>query len=150
MLLTAAHDKTARLWSVPTLRSLGVLRPSLREGYDGQLYAAALSKDGSMGAVSGFSKGPLTVHVFDVARCEIVRQVTVNEVVEESVMALRFSPERDLLVAGTNKRGLMVISVADWTVIGGDQAIKESVSALDFSPDGERLAVLSDDGVVRI
>ena len=82
---------TARLWSVPTLRSLGVLRPSLREGYDGQLYAAALSKDGSMGAVSGFSKGPLTVHVFDVARCEIVRQVTVNEVVEESVMALRFS-----------------------------------------------------------
>ena len=150
VLLTAAHDKTARLWSVPTLRSLGVLRPSLREGYDGQLYAAALSKDGSMGAVSGFSKGPLTVHVFDVARCEIVRQVTVNEVVEELVMALRFSPERDLLVAGTNKRGLMVISVADWTVIGGDQAIKESVSALDFSPDGERLAVLSDDGVVRV
>src|SRR4051794_17082182 len=72
LLLTASDDKTARLWSVPTLRSLGTLRPSLAEDPDGHLYAAALSKDGSMGAVGGRSQGPLTIYVFDIARCEIV------------------------------------------------------------------------------
>jgi WD40 repeat protein len=148
LLLTASDDKTARMWSVPALRLLGVLRPPLAEDPAGRLYAAALSKDGSMGAVGGFSRGPLTIHVFDVARCEIVRQVTVPEVEGEAVRALRFSPDRTLLVVGTNGRGLMVVSVADWAISSRDEAIV--CPTLDFSPDGETLAAASQDGVVRL
>jgi WD40 repeat protein len=150
LLITASDDKTARLWSVPALRLLGVLRPPFAEDPDGRLFAAALSKDSSMGAVGGFSLGPLTIHVFDVARCEIVRQIMMPEVEGESVTALRFSADRSLLVVGTQERGLILVSVADWTITGRDETIVKRVRALDFSPDGKKLAVASDDAVVRL
>src|SRR5690348_11020910 len=145
LLLTASDDKTARMWSVPALRMLGVVRPPFGKDPDGRLFAAALSKDGSMGAVGGFVDGPLTIHVFDVARCEIVRQVIVPEIESESVHALRFSPDRAVLAVGTIQRGLIIVNVADWAVIGRDEAIVECVAAVDFSPNGETLAVASED-----
>ena len=141
LLLTASDDKTARLWSVPTLQSLGVLRPPFSEDPDGKLYAAALSKDGSMGAVGGFSWGPLTIHVFVVARCEIVRQVSLPKVVGEVVRALRFSPDRTLLVVGTDGPRLVVISVADWAIINrpaGGGALETVVPGLSGELFGEQ------------
>lgn len=151
LLLTASEDKTARLWSVPTLRPLGVLRPRLaNDPYDGQLYAAALSNDGSMGAVAGYSEGPLAIHIFDVARCEIVQQVTIPDVTADTIQVLRFSPDRALLAVGTSKNGLMVINTADGAIKGRDEAFNGTVVALDFSPDGVTLAAASGDGVVRL
>jgi WD40 repeat protein len=149
LLLTASDDKTARLWSVPSLRPLGVLRPRLLNDLYAPLFAAALSKDGSMGAVAGYSDGPLAIDMFDVARCEIVQQVTVPEVTRGSVLALRFSPDRALLVVGTAENGLMVVSIADGAIIGRDETFDGSVLALDFSPDGVMLAA-SSDGVVHL
>ena len=150
LLLTASDDKTARLWSVPGLRPLGVLRPRFTNGQDGQLYAAAVSKDGCLGAVAGYSEGPLVIHMFDVARCEIVQQVTVAELKGTSIVALRFSPDRALLVVGTVANGLMVVRIADGEIIGRDEAFDGTIWALDFSPDDLTLAVVSTDGIVRL
>jgi hypothetical protein len=151
LLLTASDDKTARLWSVPALRPLGVLRPSLAEEPEpgGKLFAAALSKDGSMGAVGGFSRGPITVRIFDVTRCELVRHIVVPEIEGESVLALRFSPDRALLAVGTTRRGLIFVSISDWAIIGRNEAFGD-VHALDFSPDGGTLAAVNRDGVIHL
>jgi len=150
LLLTAGEDNTARLWSAPTLRPLGVLRPRLATDPYQQLWAAALSTDGSMGAVGGYSDGPLNIAVFDVARCEIVWQVSVPEVSKDTVRALRFSPDGTLLTIGTEQSGLVVFDVADWLVVGHDNTIEKRVSSLDFSSDGQTLAAACEDGVIRL
>ncbi|HYZ32908.1 MAG TPA: hypothetical protein VE684_11590, partial [Crenalkalicoccus sp.] len=150
LLLTAGDDRTARLWSVPELRPLGVLRPPFGETPDGSLYAAALSPDGSMGVVAGYAAGPLCLHVFDVARCEIVHRVKLTEAGGESVATLRFSPDGELLAVGTGGLGLILFATAGWRHIGADAAYGARVTGLDFTTEGDRLAVASEDGVVRL
>jgi WD40 repeat protein len=67
-LVTASHDKTARIWELATGRLARVLRPPIGEHDDGKLYAAALSPDGRTVAVSGWtSKDGLenSIYLFD-------------------------------------------------------------------------------------
>src|SRR4051794_22910168 len=54
LVLTCSRDKTGRLWDLASGRLLRVLRPPIIEdgGYDGYLYACALTRDGSVAALS--------------------------------------------------------------------------------------------------
>jgi WD40 repeat protein len=54
--VTAAEDKTARVWDLATGRLLQTLRPPVGEGNEGKLYAAAISPDGQLVATGGWSK----------------------------------------------------------------------------------------------
>jgi hypothetical protein len=148
LLLTAGDDKTARLWSLPELRPLGVLRPPFGSATEGGLYAAALTADGAIGAVGGNSGGLFTVHVFDVARCEIVRTVALPQ--HDSVSGLRFSPDGSLLAIGTAGNGLVIFSVRDWRQIGQDASFGDRLMALEFSGDGTWLGAAGEDGSIRV
>ena len=53
LLLTVGDDKTARMWSLPDLRPIGVLRPAIGPKAEGALYAVAISPDGAVAAVGG-------------------------------------------------------------------------------------------------
>lgn len=54
-LVTASDDKTARIWELASARLLGVLRPPQGEGYEGKLWAVALSPDGNTVGVAGWT-----------------------------------------------------------------------------------------------
>jgi WD40 repeat protein len=53
--VTASYDKTARVWEVSTGRQVMVLRPPQDVGNEGQLYAVAMSPDGSTVALGGWA-----------------------------------------------------------------------------------------------
>lgn len=55
LLLATSLDKIARLWSLQDGRLLQVLRPPVGAGNEGKLYAGALSPDGRLAAVAGWT-----------------------------------------------------------------------------------------------
>ena len=54
-LVTASHDKTARVWNLATGELLTVLRPPLGPGNEGKLFAVAIAPDGATVATAGWS-----------------------------------------------------------------------------------------------
>src|SRR5580698_9428798 len=46
-LFSASIDKTLRVWDLRNGKLLAVLRPPIGDGYEGRLYAVAVSPDGS-------------------------------------------------------------------------------------------------------
>ena len=54
-LVTASHDKTARVWDLANGQLLQILRPPLGMGNEGKLYAVAISPDGATVATGGWT-----------------------------------------------------------------------------------------------
>ena len=54
--VTASDDKTARIWNLASGQLVRVLRVPLGEGDEGKLYAVALSPDGALVALGGFTQ----------------------------------------------------------------------------------------------
>ncbi len=52
--VSAADDKTARVWRVSDGKQLAVLRPPQAQGREGKLYSVAMSPDGNTVAVGGW------------------------------------------------------------------------------------------------
>lgn len=70
-LVTAAHDKTARVWDLQTGDLVQVLRPPIGgDAREGKLYAVAISPDGATVAVGGYTdpdRTPQHLYLFDCA-----------------------------------------------------------------------------------
>jgi WD40 repeat protein len=150
-LLTAGQDKTARLWSVPDLRLLCVLRPPIGPEREGMLYAAALSPRGDLAAVGGFTgrrhSSDFSVYIFDVSRRSIVQRL---QGLPNVIRVLRFSPDGRRLVAALGLGGgIRLWRTSDWTLISEDSDLRDRVHGLDFAVDG-RLAVSCYDGDLRL
>lgn len=151
LLLTASDDKTARLWLLPALRPLGVLRPPVGKGPDGNLNAAALRPDGSLAAVAGYtsSGAPPAVHVFDVARRRVVAQFEVAARHGRSVFGLRFAADGALLLLATECDGVIAHETAGWTEVGRDADF--AGRAIGFSAEHRgHIAVTAEDGRLRL
>ena len=56
--VTASDDKTARIWNLASGKLVRVLRVPLGEGNEGMLFAVALSPDGALVALGGFTGPP--------------------------------------------------------------------------------------------
>jgi WD40 repeat protein len=54
--VTASDDRTARIWNLASGQLVRVLRVPLGEGNEGKLYAVALSPDGALVALGGFTQ----------------------------------------------------------------------------------------------
>jgi len=64
--VTASDDKTARVWDLRTGALLQVLRVPVGEGTEGMLYAVALSPDGELVALGGWTDPAGTsIYLFD-------------------------------------------------------------------------------------
>ena len=146
LLVTGGLDNTARIWSLPELRLVRVLRPPIGSAGEGLVGAVALTPDGKIAAVGGWpaaESGHYAIDLFDIATGRLVRQFKADE----PVVALAFSGDSLRLAAGLSKTGVRVWRVADGTM-EEDRDFQDQVQALDFGPAG--LAVASADGALRL
>ena len=78
--VTASDDKTARVWEVASGRQVAVLRPPQDVGNEGELYAVALSPDGAVVAVGGWTgwdwEGQTAIYLFDRASGHLLRRLS--------------------------------------------------------------------------
>lgn len=148
-LVTASHDKTAKIWDatdghlISTLR-IPLLRPSNSHG---SLTTVALSPDGStvaLGGDTGFEKDESSVFIFDRASGRLSRHLEIAGKLCCQVTSLAFSPDGETLAVLLHD-GLFLYSVNDGQLLAEDHDgfIYSNWGSVNFSSDG-RLIVKHD------
>src|SRR5262245_14618121 len=148
-LVTVSDDKSARVWDLGDGRLLQVLRVPIGEDDEGKLYAVALSPDGSLVAVGGFTGPPnqsWNIYIFDRATSRLIRRIgDLPEVVKHLV----FASDGRLLAASLHSSGIRVFDVATGAERFRDTDYKDQSYSVDFDPAGQLVAT-GDDGELRL
>ncbi len=150
LLATAGFDKTVRLWSLPDGEARGVLRPPIGAREEGELYAVAVTPDGSRvfaaGATGATWDGSFSIYLFDTSRAAFAGLLGG---LPAPVTDLAVSPDGRLLAAGLSKGGVRVWDAHSGTAVFDDQAYAGPVRSLVFDRAG-RLYTASGDGRLRV
>ena len=149
--VTIGHDKTIRVWGVPDLQLRATFRVPIADGNEGQLYAAAISPDGTTLAVGGWTgwewDQSASVYLFDMESGRMVRRISGFP---EGIGALAYSPSGQHLAVGLlGSAGLYVLRSADYRMAERDTQYADKIIEIDYDAAG-RLAVSSLDGMVRL
>ena len=119
--VTASDDKTARVWELSSGKQLQVLRVPVGENHEGKLFAVALSPDGRLVALGGWT-GPTgrdkDIYLFDRASGHMVGRIAGLPGV---VLHLAFSPDGRQLAAALGGRNSIRLYAAEapWRGSGG-------------------------------
>jgi WD40 repeat protein len=119
--LTVSKDKTARMWEVSTGRLIRVLRVRVGDGHEGELYGGALSPDGRLAAVGGWTTptgGSEAIYLLDPATGGLVRRIGG---LPDIVYGLAFSADGRYLAAVFGSGGLRV-----WECVTGREVGRDS------------------------
>ena len=120
--VTASRDKTARVWDLGTGKLLAVLRVPVGDGDEGKLYAVALSPDGRLIALGGWT-GPTglneSIYLLDRLSGRMLKRISG---LPRVVTALAFSPDgRHLAAALWGQNGIRIFSASPpWTEVARD------------------------------
>ncbi len=149
-LVTASHDKTVRVWELPSGRLERIIRPPVGEGNEGKLYAVAISPDGRTLACGGWTKlgsdTGHTVYFFDTATGRLARRLTE---LPNIIFDLAFSRDGIFLAVTLYSEGLRVFRTADGAEIAADKDYGKESYGADFDIRG-RLVTTCLDGYVRL
>ena len=168
-LLTASEDKTARLWDACTGKDLRVFRPPIGAGKEGCLYACALSPDGLIAAVGGYT-GPswnkadsvritvnnwtgysrrlkYSIYLFSTSTGDLIMSISDSE---SEIFDLDFSPNGLYLAAAlADKKGIRIFKLDDGKETRTLTGYGGTVQKIAFSKSG-KLASVADDGYLRL
>ena len=152
MLATVSDDKTLRIWALPEGTPLAVLRPPIGEREEGELYAVALSPDGTRAYAAGHTGSrwdrSFAIYVFDTATARLIARLP-N--LPAPVQHLAVSADGLKLAAGLGGRA----GIRLWDARNGRQLAEDSAGwqgaarMVAFDATG-RLAATSADGRVRV
>lgn len=143
VLATASDDKTVRLWTLPDLRPLTVLRPAIGTGPEGVLYTVAMTPDARWLATGGYRKEIL---LFDLRNQEVAFRWTD---LPSSVLSLAFSTDGARLAVGLANGTTRVYQRDDRALLWEDATPTAPVYGLHFA-QSDRLAASSIDGTLRL
>jgi len=149
-LVTAAEDKTVRVWELSSGKLLSILRPPIGEDKDGMVYTVSISPDGNTIAAGGWSgnNSRFYIYIFDRESGRIIHQISgFREVIKK----LTFSPDGKYLGAMLGGRfGMRLFETTNYRLVGEDSNYGASSNWLEFSPTSDRLATSSWDGFIRL
>jgi WD40 repeat protein len=150
--VTGSLDKTVRLWQLADGKLVQTIRVLAGPNAYGQIFAAAISPDGTLIAAAGYTEdvpGRQVIYLFDSNTGKMTAHIGG---LPDSISTLAFSPDGRYLAAGPNgengprvyDRDQQWAEVFRATGYGGDH-----IWGITFAADG-RLAVSSYDGYVRL
>ncbi len=151
-LASASYDKTVRVWDLTIGRLLQTLRPPIGSGFDGQVFAAAISPDGrDVAAAVGYlwdkpnSVG--SIFVFDRSNGTITHRIPQSA---NGAVYLAYSKDGQYLVAGfAMTQGIRVYRTHDYSLAAEDGPYGAQCNGADFDKEG-RLVTVSFDGYLRL
>jgi WD40 repeat protein len=147
--LTVSVDKTARLWEVSTGRLIRVLRVPIGAGSEGELYCGALSPDGRLAAVGGWTSPDGTkasIYLFDPATGGLVRRIGGLPTYANDLV---FSANGRYLAAVFYSGGLRVWESATGREVGSDSKYGNESYSVHWS-GSDRLVTTCYDGQLRL
>ena len=149
--LSVSDDKTARLWDLSTGRLLRVLRPPIEPTDEGKLNGAALSPDGTLAAIAGYTgwdwESKTCVYLFNTSTGRMVRRL---DGLPFGILDMALSPSgRRLAIAFGGEYGVTVWDLGTGQELGKDPDYAGRSNGLDWYGE-TRLASSCYDGRVRL
>jgi WD40 repeat protein len=151
--VTGSDDRTVRIWSVADGKLLRTIWIPVGPEKVGDVYAVAISPDGSTIAAGGYTEnrylpGPYPIYIFGRESGNFVRRIADD--LPDVTHFLTFSPDGRYLAATLGVRnGLRIFDRnKNWRETFRDDQYRDDSYGAAFAPDG-RLATTSDDGSIR-
>jgi WD40 repeat protein len=148
--VTASDDKTARVWDTASGQLLHVLRVPVGAADEGKLNASAISPDGRLIALGGFTSATgfsSSIYLFDRASARMIGRVTnVTNVVHH----LTFSRDGRYLAAALRSGGIRIhATLPPFVEVARDASYGDASYSVDFDAAG-RLVSTCLDGKLRL
>ena len=149
-LITCGDDKTIRIWQLPNMRLVHVLRVPLNASHEGQLYALALSPDSKVIAAAGWTAwdwdGKASIYLFDAESGALISK---EGAFSNVVNALSWVANAKLAVGLQGQSGLHLLDLQSHQSTALDLDYADDITDIDLSKNG-LVAVASLDSALRI